>query len=65
MSEERANPVDYGYVVSTTTNKLHYDIVYTSDKEEFGYHSADDWFAYLRKWKKEIENPVRIQIKRQ
>lgn len=65
VSEERANPVDYGYVVSTTTNKLHYDIVYTSDKEKFGYHSADDWFGFLRTWKKEIENPVRIQIKRQ
>ena len=62
VSEEIANEVNYGYVVNTKTDKLHYDIVYCSDKEDFGFHSANEWFAYLKKWKKELEDPISIQI---
>ncbi len=62
VSEEKANPVNYGYVVNTKTDKIHYDIVYCSDKEDFGFHSANDWYAYLKKWKKELEEPIVVQI---
>ena len=31
--------------------------------ESFGYHSAKEWFNYLKEWKKEIEQPVKIIIR--
>ena len=63
VSEQPANDVDYGYVVRTTNDRLHYDIVYCSDNEDFGFHSADAWFAYLKQWKKEIDAPVVVTVR--
>lgn len=62
VSEQPANKVDYGYVVKTGGNTLHYDIIYTSDKEEFGYHNAKDWFNFLKQWRKESESPVKVSV---
>ena len=41
---------------------MSYKVTYTSDNETFGYHSAKDWFNYLKVWKKEIEQPVKVVI---
>jgi hypothetical protein len=41
---------------------MSYKVAYTSDNETFGYHSAKDWFNYLKVWKKEIEQPVKVVI---
>ncbi len=27
-------------------------------------HSAEDWFTYLRKWQKELQNPVKVTIRK-
>ncbi|MCR4852584.1 MAG: DUF4861 domain-containing protein [Prevotella sp.] len=62
VNEQPANDVDYGYIVKTPTDALHYDIVYCSDKESFGYHSSKDWFDYLQIWKKEIDSPIVVTI---
>lgn len=46
---------DYGYVVSMGNKKsLTYHITFCSDKEEEGFHSAKEWFAHLKAWKKEF-----------
>jgi hypothetical protein len=68
-SEEKANKDNYAFVVGTPdevpiangcTDKHHlsYKVVYSSDNETFGYHSAQEWFDYLRRWKKETDTPL-------
>ena len=29
--------------------------------EEFGYHSAQEWFAFLKEWKREVEQPIQVK----
>ena len=45
---------NYPFVVATQTDALHYAITFSSDNEDFGYHSADAWFAYLQEWKQQL-----------
>lgn len=49
---------NYPFVVATDTDELHYAIAFTSDNEDFGYHSAESWFAFLNEWKKRLEAEV-------
>ena len=51
-SEEPANKDNYAFVVGTRDRRLSYKIIYGSANEEFGYHSADEWFGFLQEWKK-------------
>ena len=62
VSEEKANKDNYAFVVGTKTKQLSYKIAYCSDNEDFGLHSADEWFNWLKNWRKEIEKPVTIKI---
>ena len=59
-SEEPANIDNYAFVVNTPNKHLNYKIIYCSDNETFGYHSAQEWFAFLKAWKKEILQPVKV-----
>jgi hypothetical protein len=61
--EVPANKDNYAFVVRPS-QKLHYWISYTSANEEFGYHSANEWFAYLKKWQTQLENPVKVELER-
>ena len=61
-SEEPANKDNYAFVVGTTDNHLQYRVIYCSDNETFGYHSANEWFEFLKEWKKEVvEKPVTVK----
>ena len=60
-SEEPANKDNYAFVVGTPDNHLQYKVIYCSDNESFGYHSAKEWFAFLTKWKKEVEKPIQVK----
>ena len=51
---------NYTFVVKTNGNHMSYKVVYSSANEEFGFHSAQEWFKFLREWKREIEQPVII-----
>ena len=62
VSEEPANKDNYTYVLKADGRSLSYKVNYCSDKETFGYHSAKDWFNYLKAWKREIENPVTVTV---
>ena len=42
---------------------MQYKVTYTSANENFGYHSAKEWFEFLKEWKREVEQPVTISIK--
>lgn len=59
-SEEPANKDNYAFVVATPNNRLHYKIIYGSDNERFGYHSAQEWFAFLKEWKREVNQPITV-----
>jgi hypothetical protein len=62
VTEAPADKDNYPFVIKTPTTQLQYHIVFASDNESFGMHSADAWFDYLRKWKKQLENPVKISV---
>jgi hypothetical protein len=62
-SEEPANKDNYAYVVGTDNSHLHYKVIYCSDNETFGYHSAQEWFDFLKEWRSEcLNNPTDIKF---
>ncbi|MBR1932476.1 MAG: DUF4861 domain-containing protein [Prevotella sp.] len=63
VSEEPANKDNYAFVVKASTDQITYKLNYCSANEEFGFHSAQEWFDYLKAWKKEVELPVIIKEK--
>ena len=60
-SEEVANKDNYAFVVGTDSNHLSYKVIYCSDNETFGYHSAKEWFEFLQEWKKEVLKPIEVK----
>lgn len=62
VSEEPANKDNYAYVLKVDGKHMAYKVIYTSDNESFGYHSAKEWFNFLKEWKKEVEQPVSITV---
>ncbi len=62
VNEMPANKDNYPFVVGNATNKLSYNITFGSDNEDFGYHSSEAWFDYLKKWREELDNPVKISV---
>ena len=42
---------------------MSYKVTYTSANETFGYHSAKEWFEYLKEWKKEVEQPIVVKMR--
>ena len=62
VSEEPANKDNYAYVLKVNGKHMSYKVTYTSDNESFGYHSAKEWFKFLKEWKKEVEQPVSITV---
>ena len=60
-SEEVANKDNYAFVVGTSNNHLSYKVIYCSDNEAFGYHSAKEWFEFLQEWKKEVLKPIEVK----
>ena len=63
VSEEPANKDNYAYVLQVKGNQMAYKVTYTSANESFGYHSAKEWFDYLKAWRKEVEQPVVVTIR--
>ena len=60
-SEEPANKDQYTFVIGTSDHHLNYKIIYCSANESFGYHSAKEWFDFLKSWKQtEVEQPVKV-----
>ena len=60
-SEEVANKDNYAFVVGTDNDRLSYKVIYCSDNEAFGYHSAKEWFEFLQEWKKEVLKPIEVK----
>jgi len=64
INEEPANKDNYAFVVGTKGQQLSYKITYCSANESFGFHSDKEWFDYLKTWRKEVETPVIVIIKK-
>ncbi|MCQ2243510.1 MAG: DUF4861 domain-containing protein [Bacteroidaceae bacterium] len=62
IKELPADKDNYSFCVKPTQRSLNYYIVFGSDNESFGYHSAEQWFAYLQEWKKDIDNPLEVKV---
>lgn len=62
VSEEPANKDNYAYVVKTDNRHLAYKVVYCSANETFGFHSAKEWFQWLKTWRKEVEAEVKVKV---
>lgn len=60
VKEMEANTDNYAYVVKADGNKIHYSLSYTSDNEDFGYHSANTWFDFVKLWRKQLEAPIEV-----
>lgn len=60
-SEEPANKDNYAFVVKSEGAHLSYKVTYTSANEQFGYHTAQEWFDYLKAWRKEVDVPVIVK----
>lgn len=41
-----------------------YHISFTSLKEEFGFKNKDEWFAYMSQWKKHLNHPCKVTIRK-
>ncbi len=61
VRELPADKDNYGFVVKPVGRHLHYGLAYTSDNEDFGCHSAQEWTAFLKEWKRETEHPVTVE----
>ena len=57
----QANKDNYGLVVRPEGRHMAYKVACASANEEFGFHKAEEWFAWLKKWRTESEQPIRIQ----
>ena len=62
ISELPADTDNYPYVVGTSTNSFKYNITFGSDNEDFGYHSSGEWFNYLKEWKEDISQELKIKV---
>lgn len=63
VSEPATEKDQYLYVMDTAGgNYLTYNMAFTCDKETFGYKDAKEWFAWMKQWKKELDNPVRVDV---
>jgi len=47
--------------VGTKDKHMAYKVVYGSANETFGFHSAQEWFDWLKQWRKEADRPVVVK----
>lgn len=64
VKAEVKDKLNYLYTVSAREeSSFYYYVTFTSMKETFGYKSPEEWFAYIREWKKGLEQKIEVKIK--
>ncbi len=62
--EVKQNAEQYLYIIDPQEKqRFTYHIAFVSGKENAGLSSAGQWFAWMKRWKTEIEHPITIDIK--
>ena len=65
VKDEVKDKANYLYTISDKGNNYFtHNITFTSMKETFGYKTPEDWFAYIREWKDELEHPAVVKVKK-
>lgn len=65
IGEEKNDRVNYLYTIQGEgLQSFTYHISFTSRKETFGYDTPEKWFAHVNEWKKELQHPLVIEIKK-
>lgn len=65
VRQEVSDKDNFLYTLSAPGSKgFHYHTMFTSCKEKFGYATPEAWFAYMRQWKEELEQPVEGRVVR-
>ena len=62
-NKDNYNKDNYAFVLKIDGTHMAYKVNYTSANETFGYHSAQEWFDYLKAWRREVDHPVIVKIK--
>lgn len=61
--KETSDKENFLYTISAPgKSSFRYYTSFTSCKETFGYPDKEKWFAYVQKWKKALEQPVKITV---
>lgn len=64
VKQQHTDNVNYSYIIGAKgKTSFTYHISFTSMKETFGYKTKEEWFAHVRNWKKELQKPLRTEIK--
>ena len=50
------------FILAPQNGYLRYYLTYSSDKESYGFHQAQIWFSYLRRWKELLAHPIRVDV---
>lgn len=62
VSQEPANKDCYIQVVKPSGKKLSYKLAYISANETYGFKGEKEWYQWLKEWKKQIEEPVKVSV---
>lgn len=62
VEERPANKDDYTLVVRPRGTRLHYKLAYTSANEDFGFRGEGEWFQWLRRWKEDIDQLLKVSV---
>ena len=54
---------DYTFVVKPQGREMSYKVAYCSANETFGFHTPEEWFGWLRQWRKEVDQPIQVTIR--
>lgn len=61
--KEATDKENFLYILSAPCQRsFRYYTMFTSCKETFGYPTKEKWFAHVKEWKKQLEQPIKIQI---
>lgn len=64
IKEEQPVTENLLYTVGAQGEKgFTYHISFASLRETFGFKNAQEWFAYMKQWKQELEHPCEVIIK--
>lgn len=50
------------FIIAPQNGYLRYYLTYSSDKESYGFHQAQSWFSYLRRWKELLAHPIHVDV---
>lgn len=50
-------------ITPDSNNKIRYAITATALRDETSVRTSKEWFEYLRKWRRQLDNPVKVTVK--